>query len=204
MWLDPPPDVTTFTVPEVVGRIAALHEQMYGFWASARGWAPDSAADLLSAARLDWQIELARTLRIWIEEPPPGEEQARLILGWANLGALVEGALKLLLAVYIENYEVDADAKRKRSGDLVLPDVLRFEDLRQFYAAADLLSEWHGWIETVQQRRNAIHAFKERDLGTHEEFREAVRQYLEFLRDLNGQLPYPDGGYEPRERPVGP
>jgi hypothetical protein len=50
-------------------------------------------------------------------------------------------------------------------------------------------------VQRVQQRRNAIHAFKDRDIGSVEEFFDEVRIYLDFLVDVTMGLPYPD---EPR------
>ena len=54
-------------------------------------------------------------------------------------------------------------------------------------------------IQTIQQRRNAIHAFKDRDIGTKEEFTNNIRIYLNILRYINYRLPYPDDIYAPRE-----
>jgi hypothetical protein len=52
----------------------------------------------------------------------------------------------------------------------------------------------------VQRRRNAIHAFKESSIGTEDELHAALATFLEFVRFINGRLPYPDGYYVPRER----
>jgi hypothetical protein len=51
----------------------------------------------------------------------------------------------------------------------------------------------------VQQRRNAIHAYKDRPIGDDQEFQAAVLSYLTMLREVNARLPYPDGIYVPRE-----
>ena len=36
-------------------------------WKEARGIAPDSAADKLEDAMLEWQSELTKSLKIWID-----------------------------------------------------------------------------------------------------------------------------------------
>ena len=61
------------------------------------------------------------------------------------------------------------------------------------------MSRWDNWICTIQQRRNAIHAFKYKDIGTKSELDEAIRQLLLFVKTINNRLPYPDEVYVPRE-----
>ncbi|MEF1174580.1 hypothetical protein [Vibrio sinaloensis] len=179
-----------------VKNIISGNEQLASFWGNSHGWAPDSAADLMSKSRLDWQVSLSKTLLMWAfnEESYDGE----LILAWSNLGALVEGSLKLFLTVYYEDYSGDVDKLVNRKGKQVDPDVLAIEKLKQFFKKKELLNEqWLAYIDLVQQRRNAIHAYKDRPLGEHHEFEEAVGQYLLLLRTINRMLPYPDEMYEP-------
>ena len=57
--------------------------------------------------------------------------------------------------------------------------------------------EWKS--ELVQQRRNAIHAYKDRPIGDDHEFQAAVFSYLMMLREVNARLPYPDAIYVPQE-----
>ncbi|WP_051117867.1 hypothetical protein [Vibrio campbellii] len=180
-----------------IKNIISGNEQLASFWGNSHGWAPDSAADLMSKSRLDWQVSLSKTLHKWTfnEVTYDGE----LILAWANLGALVEGSLKLLLSVYYEDYSGDLDNVKNRKGKQVDPDALAIEKLKQFFKKKELLNEeWFLYIDLVQQRRNAIHAYKDRPIGDHDEFREAVGQYLQLLRTINQMLPYPDDMYEPQ------
>jgi hypothetical protein len=44
----------------------------------------------------------------------------------------------------------------------------------------------------VQERRNALHAYRARNIGTFQEWRKALRVHLTFVRDTGGALPYPD------------
>jgi len=180
-------------------RIVTFNDEIAGFWRTSAGWTPAGAQRILSTARLDWQVELSRSLRLWVRRPLEAERNAALVLGWANLGSLVEGSLKLIVAVWTDQYLKDTHAKRDRKGNVVPPDLLLLEDLKQFVVKRRLVSNWHGWIGHVQGRRNAIHSFKNRDLGTHSEFQKAVKTYLAFLRDVNDHLPYPEGEAPPRE-----
>ncbi|NLG15487.1 MAG: hypothetical protein GX561_14955, partial [Lentisphaerae bacterium] len=62
-------------------------------WKNVHGLAPENAAQKLDAAMLDWQSELTKTLKIWIDkglDMTTGE----LILARANLGAIVESWLR--------------------------------------------------------------------------------------------------------------
>ena len=66
--------------------------------------------------------------------------------------------------------------------------------LRQFFKEEVWTAEekaWDKWLEHIQARRNTIHAYRSRELGTFEEFYSDVRQYAEFLQDLTMRLPEP-------------
>jgi hypothetical protein len=176
---------------DVVDKIIKKNEELAEFWSKSEGWAPAESAELLSKSRLDWQVGLSKTLRIWdFQENQDGQ----LILAWANLGALIEGSLKLLLSVYYSDYESSEYNYKGKKGKLVDPDALALEKLKQFYQKNKILNEeWIIFIDLVQARRNAIHAFKDRPLGVPSEFTECVNKYMEFLTEIDGQLPYPDG-----------
>lgn len=184
------PESDPATYAEAVKEIVLLNEELRSFWSASHGWAPADAANLLSRARLDRQVALSRCLSMW-EEPGPDEEtEGRLILAWANLGSLVEGSMKLFLCVFLNDYSADPPPK---PGD---PDGLQLESLKQFFAAKVWIipgeaDRWLPWVSKVQNRRNAIHSFKDRELGTFDEFWGDVREYLDFVRELGGGLPYP-------------
>lgn len=195
------PELEDLPIDVVITRIIRLNEGLNQFWIKADGWAPIEAAQLLSKSRLDWQVSLSKCLKIWVMESPAENESGRLILAWANLGSLVEGTMKLFLSVWYEGYKSDIEAI-KRKGDLVDPDNLELDRLREFFKKRIWVKgdeDWDTWILKIQWRRNAIHAYKNRDLGTFEEFYNDVRVYLKFLRRINNQLPYPDELYQPRE-----
>lgn len=186
-------------IGEVVKRIISLNRGLRDFWCASHGWAPHKAAHLLSKSRLDWQVSLSETLSLWLSIDAAEMTDGQLILAWANLGSLVEGTMKLFLAVFYQDYVGDVNALKK-NGALLAPDILMLEQLRQFFIKNQLLSKlWTDYVALVQARRNAIHAFKNKEIGTPQEFQQAVRSYLLFVREINARLPYPDDVFRPHE-----
>jgi hypothetical protein len=186
--MNPDKDTLDFTPLELCNRIATLTNDIMTFWADG-GWAPHDAACLLDRSMLLWQASLAKSLSIWVDGTSDGE----LILAWANLGALVEGQLKLFLCVHYNDYQNDVEGIRSR-GEKIDPDISMLEGLRQFFVKRiwDAGRNWNPYVEMIQQRRNAIHAFKHRDIGTFDDWNEALRLHLSFVRYTGGGLPYPD------------
>lgn len=73
-----------------------------------------------------------------------------------------------------------------------------FDKLRRFFDAdvwRDSQRHWDAWLSIIQQRRNAIHAYRHREIGTFDEFADNVVKYYEFLDMLSGQLPPEPGEY---------
>jgi len=176
---------------QIVDAIIETNQDISTSWSKAHGWAPFDAAELMSKSRLDWQVELSRTLHVWIQSPESDVANAHLILGWANLGSLVEGTMKWFLSIYYNDYCADVDALRRKSGDVVSPDGQSLEPLRQFFRKRIWKNSepWNDWVLMIQQRRNAIHAYKDRHLGTVGEYALAVSEYLDFLSELNSRVP---------------
>jgi hypothetical protein len=166
------------------------------FWSKAHGWAPKEAADLLSNSRLDWLDSFNRTLRARVQDVTEHpDEPAVLILAWAHLRTLVEGHLKLFLAVFLMDYLKDPhaplkDHKKPEKGPKI-PDTMSYEAIRQFIGKKELLASHHGLIDMVQQRGNAIHAFADRPIGTAEEYLEHIALYRKFLESVEYSLPNP-------------
>jgi hypothetical protein len=171
---------------------------MMTFWKEAHGWAPVEAAALLNKSMLEWQKSLAGCLPKWTGPLSDGE----LILAWTNVGALVEGQLKLFLSVFYEDYAKNLDAAIKdKNGRLKDPDGLSLEPLRVFFDKHiwQPNEKWDEWISLVQHRRNAIHVFKAKTLGDSVELHQTLQTLLLFVRWINSCLPYPDDICEPRE-----
>jgi hypothetical protein len=191
-------DADRMPIEQVLARIVTLNRGLRDFWASADDWSPNEPAGALRS-RLDWQVSLSETLRMWF----PGEKSeltdGQLILAWANLGSLIEGTMRLFLAVSYADPTQDIGSFRERSVRLTDPD-LNLERLRSYFLTHELwASEWDVYVQKVQARRNAIHAFHARDLGNAREFEHAVRGYLKLVREVNCELPYPDGRFMPQE-----
>lgn len=192
-------------IDRVIRQIANRHFWLARFWAEVKGWAPLEAAEMLRKARLDRLTALAWSLRRWPALPEPMDE-GDLILAWANLGALVEGALKLMLCVYLKDFIADettgqgTGAYHGKKKKMLDPDGLRLDVVIAYYEKRKLLSEEHlNLARQAQSYRNVIHAFKSGDLGHRDDLIDAIRSYRSMLREISGRLPYPDDMYEPRE-----
>jgi hypothetical protein len=135
-------------------------------WKEARGIAPDSAADKLDDAMLEWQSELTKTLKIWIDKGL-AMTTGELILARANLGAVVESWLKFFYCVYYDDYSKNPITNYK--GKMIEPEKASFNDLKDFSCGklwGDENSPEYIWVNSVQYKRNAIHSFRYRDIGT--------------------------------------
>lgn len=195
--------VADLPIGDVIDRVERLNTQLAKFWAKSDGWSPAHVAGLLGKSRLDWQVSLSGTLRLWVMHDLNAGE---LILAWANLGSLIEGSVKLLLSVYYETFEADIENLKKanafdhKKAVAHSPDGLTLEPLRKYCALREILVPEHlSLMETVQQRRNAIHAFKDRPIGDTTELETAIRGYLGMLREVIRRLPFPDDMYVPHE-----
>lgn len=186
--------VFTTTVDDII----RFNTHIRDFWSAAHGWAPPDAARLLGRSRLDWQVSLSRTLLLWQEPHAEDESEGRLILAWANLAALAEGTLKWFLCVHEANYAESPLIARHgyRAGEPLDPDQPMLAELIGFFTARvwspDQNERWTPWLDGLRRRRNAIHAFQDRDLGTWAEFHDGVEHYRNLLQDLDAQVPYPD------------
>lgn len=182
-----------------VESICKTNERLRSFWSSSHGWAPPSAAKLLAQSRLDRQVALSHTLSLWVKKQAVPHRDGRLILAWINLGALMEGSFKTFLSVFLEDYRKSKNPIRHR-GQMIDPDVATLEGLRTFLKSdvwtAEQVKRWDLWSARVQQRRNAVHAFSDRDIGTFAEFHADLLTYAEFVEDMESGLPYPESGFD--------
>jgi len=197
-------EIAALPISDIVDRIATLADGLARFWNNAGGWAPADAAQMLSSARLDRIASLAHSLRRWVQEDTLSVGD--LILAWANLGALMEGALKLFLCVYLADYRADETTRETRAWHIkrqVLqdPDELMLDTILAYAEKAELLAPQQIALgRTVQARRNAIHAFRDRDLGSLTDLFAAIRDFRALLCSLNGRMEYPEPRYMPTER----
>jgi len=178
-----------------INQIIASNERIRKFWTEeSSGWSPRETTELLENSRMDRLVSLSHSLRLWTEPCAAEDQEGRLILAWANLGILVEGTMTWLLCVF-ENDYAKKPMKTKNGSDL-RPNRLRFEEMCRFFSEHIWIdsqrTEWDDWLTMVRNRRNAVHAFNQRDIGDWNDWRQAVVHYLDFIGELDGRVPYPD------------
>lgn len=182
-----------------VDDIVAIQAGLADFWSNAHGWAPVDGATLLASARLDWTPSLARSLGRWAH--PEVLSDGDLILAWANLGSILESSLRLFLGVYITDYHNSLEdlaaineiqQNGANQGQPYPPSSIQFEKIRQLISRREIFpSDDLAMIGLIQSRRNAIHAFNNREIGDSDEFRATVLIYKIFIANLASRLPYP-------------
>jgi len=174
----------------VVDKIIEANRWLADYCRCSQSWAPKQAADLMSASRLDRQVSLSETLKLWIRDINDELTDGELILAWANLGTLVEGTLKLFCSIYCEDYRKDKRAARNKAGEIIDPDVLCLEQLKVIcYKSGGFEREWFNFIQLVQQRRNAIHAYQDKSIGNTKEFYKCLAKYLRFIERIQRRIP---------------
>lgn len=193
-------DPADLSLEEVCARIEKLTRGMMSFWKDAHGWAPVDTAGLLSKSMLDEQASLAGSLAQWVQASSSGD----LILAWVNLGVLVEGLLKLLLSVHLDYYKSQVSVMVAANGKKLYdasPDKLMLAKLQKFCETQiwDSTDPWADYVERIRSRRNAIHAFQYKDIGSFTDWQRELREHLLFVRYINRLLFYPSGAYEPQE-----
>lgn len=175
-----------------ISRIINLNTKLGIFWKNAHGWAPLEVAELLSVARFDRILSLSHRLNDSLRTVPDEELEAHLINTWVNLGSLIESSLMLFFTVYSNDYH-NHNARKDHKGKVIDVTHLRFDQLKSLMFEIDLINQdCHDWIQEVQQFRNTIHIFKDKKIGTKEDFEKSLRRYLALLEHINNSLPYPD------------
>jgi hypothetical protein len=174
-------------IDEIVAILAAQHK----FWPRAGGWAPSNASALLEVARLDRQLSFAHTLRDNFVPFPKESADARQILGYVTLRSLCEGAIQLFITVYYNDYIADKEPiTRRNRKKIVDPEDAQLSDLIEFYVRhGDPAFE--SFLARVKTRGNAIHHFREREIGTQDELKAEIVLLRDFLASVDSQLPDP-------------
>lgn len=180
-------------VRRAINEIVEIYRDHQYFWGNAAGWAPEEAKKILTRSRLDWLHALSESLFTWTEVYRTStDNEGKLILAWANLGALLEGGIKLFLSVHVNQYQRSQHRYQDQKGNLIEPDVLPLEKLKVFLQKENIFEKkWFPFISLVQQRRNAIHAYKHRKIGNWTEFYESIKELRTFTQEIKGRLPYP-------------
>lgn len=104
------------------------------------------------------------------------------------------------MSVYHNDYLADEDKIKQRGKDID-PDVAAFDGLRRYLLKVlwrnDENHKSNVWLKLIQQRRNTIHAYQDKEIDDFIDFRIQVRNYLQFLIDIVGRLPIPDEIFGP-------
>jgi hypothetical protein len=173
-----------------IGKIIRVTAELNKFWSNCGGWAPKNAAILLQEARLDRQLSFAHTLADYTVPFPDEAKEARIIMGYAALRSMCEGAIKLFFSAYLEDYLKDSAAITKRSN-ILSPERIGFDDLIRLYIMHGD-SSFEDYLRRIQHRGNAIHHFRDRIIGSQNELIMDIKKYKDFLLAVNQQLQYPD------------
>ena len=148
---------------------------------------PQSATQKIDEAMLDWMRELTKTLRLWTDKGGK-MTSGELILARANLGALVESWLKFFYCAYNDDYQ--RNPRTNRNG-IIEPNDLSFDLLKQYSRGIlyELNDDWEKWVDSIQRKRNAIHSFNYREIGTAEDFYDDVEKLFDFIDLITDRLP---------------
>jgi len=172
-------------------KMKVLTNNFIVLWQHIDGIAPPSVEEKFAKAMLKWLGCLTDTLDLWINKVDNMTE-GELILARVNLGALVECWLKMFYCAYYEDYLKEPLQKKKKGKNIVVePEKLSFEQLKQF--GIDKLykknSDRYNWINSVQDKRNAVHLLKYREIGTPTLFVNDVIEYCTFVNDMYSSFP---------------
>lgn len=174
------------------GRFSKLVQQTNNItliWKDIYGIAPKDTAAKLNKAMLEWQLELTKTLELWIDKGL-NMTVGELILARANLGAVVESWLKFFYCVYYEDYCKIPIKDRK--GKIVEPEKMKFETLKKFSCEklwGDEHSKEYLWVDSVQNKRNAIHSFQNRKIGSNQDLLDDIDLLYDFVDNIITHLP---------------
>lgn len=118
-----------------------------------------------------------------------------------HLGSVLESSLRLFLGVYINDHHNSLEdlaainaiqQNGANQGQPYPPSSIQFEKIRQLISRREIFpSDDLAMIELIQSRRNAIHAFNNREIGDSDEFRATVSIYKIFIANLASRFPYP-------------
>ena len=161
-------------------------------WKDCKYFAPKSVTKKYAKVVLDWQVSLTETLDIWIDKGI-NMSDGELILANANVGALVECWLRLFLCAYYEDYILNPI---KIKNEVIEPENATFEELKVFFSKTVFTeqenNEWFKWIDEIQHKRNAIHSFKYREIGTGNDYLKNLQKYCEFVDFIFDRFPIID------------
>lgn len=159
-------------------------------WQHVRGIAPDKVAAKLENANLNGLIYMTDTLEIWINKGAEMTE-GELILAVTNLGAVVESWLRFFYCVYYDDY-IKEPIKKTKGTRIMEPEKAQFIDLINYGVRKlwnDKSDPEYVWVDSVRVKRNAIHIYQKREIGTAIDFLKNIEQLYTFVEHILLQLP---------------
>lgn len=159
--------------------------------------APEETKEILSSAQINWMRSLTDELIKYAKDSGSDFSDGKLILANTTLGSMVENWLKYFFAVYFKDY-VGTDTnihkkynKKTKKHQLIFPENLSLEKLRQLAKITWVSSEISDFIRDIQSKRNLIHSFngESSTLGNTKEFYANFILYNQFLKEINDRLP---------------
>lgn len=141
--------------------------------------------------------------------------EEELIISNTILGSIVECYLMFFYTIFYDNYKKDIEIielkelkkegkcynyryrkipKKKLNSPLRKPseitlDILKVFSKSRLFNDFDSESKWSKWIEDIQYKRNSIHIFKDRNIGTQKEINQNIKVLLKFIIYINNHLP---------------
>jgi hypothetical protein len=101
--------------------------------------------------------------------------------------------MKWFLCVFEHDYALDRVVTER--GRELGPDELWFLRLCHFFKdhvwGPEEPARWFSWCDKVRRRRNAVHAYEDRDIGTWDEFYRDLDRYRDFVQRLEMGVPAP-------------
>lgn len=188
----------SFSLIDVISKVIYLNTKLSNFWGKGvDGWSPDEVTELFSETRMERVVSFSHRLEDALRDVSQSEEEAHLISSWVTLGALIESSLALFFTIYRNDYV--KNGPRKKDGKITEPTKLSFHELKSVMLQHGLIDQKsHDWVENVQQFRNVIHIFRDKNIGTRDDLVKSIKRYLALLEFINHSLPYPDEMYSPR------
>ena len=159
-------------------------------WSDIHGIAPAGTASIMDNAMLNWLTELTNTLEIWINK---GEDMTigELLLARVNLGSIVEFWLRHFYTAYHEDYMKNPIRDKKQRIKAPEKD-LSFEELKKLSTGIlwdDEKDNMYKWVDSVQHKRNAVHSYLYKEIGTAADFMNDINTLRCFIELIERRLP---------------
>jgi len=175
------------SLASIYADIIAVNKSQVEHWTSLVHLQTIWKTKLVSNSRLHWQVSLAYSLSDNHPEKQGVESSGRKLLAWINLACLVEGTLKLYIAVCGNTDRnlpiVDSNQQ------LVAPDNVGLAVVRDYTRDTAMLSdEMTRFVGKIVKMHDLVHGYHDADLLGEEDYELAVSDYLRLLNHVDIHL----------------